>query len=145
MPSQAVQTPSPDQLRRYCLEHGVKLESLFKLSWAIILSLYFDTTAFFFSGPVDNSREDVTYSILLHYVPDAAKHRTVVDTLRSISSEYSALYYCKLEEGASQLHKLWSQLDFVSPEARWQNVAKRVVDGRSVRFPTVCLTISIVY
>lgn len=135
MPSQAVQTPPPNQVRRYCLEHDVKLESLFKLGWAIILSLYFDTTAFFFSEPVDNSKDDVACAILLHYVQDSAIQSTVIDALRSISSEYSVLYHRRLEEGGSQLHKIWSQLVFVSPDARWQSDEKGMVDGRSVRLP----------
>ena len=138
MPWQAVQTPPPDQLRQYCLEHGVKLESLLKLNWAIILCLYFDTPTFVFSTPVDNRREVAAHSVLLHYVQDFSKQSTVVDTLRSVNSEYPTkdpvLYHREIEEGASQLPKIWSQLLLVPSDAGWQSDAERVIDGRSVRF-----------
>ncbi|KAK3171196.1 NRPS [Lepraria neglecta] len=134
MPSQAVQTPPTYQLRQYCSEHGVKLESLLKLSWAIILSLYFDTPVFVFNGPVDNRREVAAHSVLVHYVQDFAKQSTVVDTLRSVNSEYPAkdpvLYHREIEEGASQLPKIWSQLLLVPSDARWQSDAEGVIDGR---------------
>lgn len=137
MPSQAVQTPSPDQLLQYCLEHSVKLESLFELSWAIVLFLYYDTTVFVVNGAVDQSREDAAHPVLLNYVQDASKHSTVIDTLRSVSSEYrvedSVLQYRDIEEGTSQLHKIWSQLVFVLSDAKQPNDVKGLIDGRSVR------------
>lgn len=136
MPSQAVQIPPLDHLRQYCSKHDVKLESLFQLGWAIILSLYYDTPVFVFSGV--NEREAAAQTVLLHYVQDLGKHNTVVNTLRSVNSENPSkdpvLYHREIEQGASQLPKVWSRLCFVPSDVRWHSNAKGVIDGRNVRF-----------
>jgi hypothetical protein len=128
------------------LEHTVHPTALFKLSWALIVHCYFDTSAFLYEERNEDLKGNGDVRILVSFLPELARESSTIRTLQRNGMQRpehdTVLAHSSAKQFDSSLYKISSRLQILERSGGPQESGENTIqaDGEVSHFVDVPAT-----